>query len=246
MIRTWLFYLVAFPSTLFFSSLGAVCGLVRARPSAFDWIHRNWARSLLWGAGVRLEVQGLEHSVPGRGQIIVANHESMFDIWALMSAVPASLRFVAKEELSKIPVFAAACRAAGHVFIDRRRAAAAGDAMRAAGERMKEEGLTLVLFAEGTRSPDGELRPFRKGAFAIAIETQTFLVPVAIDGTAGILPTGGKRVHPGTVRIRLAEGTSLEGKTSADRDELVRDSQGAVARMLGELRGTGPSGQPTG
>ena len=236
MIRTPFFYAVAFTSTLFFSSLGIVCGLFRAGPATFDWIHRNWARSVLWSAGARVRVDGLEHSVPGRGQIFVANHQSMFDIWALMAAVPASLRFVAKEELAKIPVFAAACRAAGHVFIDRGRAAAAGEAMRSAGERMKSEGLTLVLFAEGTRSTDGRLKKFRKGAFAIAIETQTFLVPVAIDGTGDILPPGGKRVRPGTIRIRLGDGTTLEGKTSADRDALVEQTHGAVARMLESLR----------
>lgn len=237
MIRTVLFYPAMFLSTLFFSSLGIVCGLFRAGPEVFDRIHRAWSRSILRVAGARVEVVGLEHSQPGRGQIFMVNHQSMFDIWALMAAVPASLRFVAKEELARVPIFAAGMRAAGHVFIDRRRPARAGEAMRAAGVRMKRDGLTLVLFPEGTRSEDGSLQAFRRGSFQIAIETQSFLIPVAIDGTGSILPRGSRRVRSGDIRIRLAAGTSLDGKTSSDRDTLVRETYDTMAGMLAEMRG---------
>ena len=236
MIRTIVFYPAMVISTLFFSSLGILCGLFGAGPSVFDRIHRVWSRSILGVAGARVQVEGLEALQPGRAQIFMVNHQSMFDIWSLMAAVPASLRFVAKEELARIPIFAGGMRAAGHVFIDRRKPALAGQAMRAAGERMKRDGLTLVLFPEGTRSGDGGLQAFRRGSFQIAIETQSFLIPVAIDGSGGILPRGGRRVRGGDIRIRLGRGTPLEGMTSADRDALVHETYDAMAGMLVEMR----------
>lgn len=239
MIRVWWFRLVVVLSTMFFSLLGVLGGLVRAPHELYDWIHRTWARSVLAAAGARVEIEGLEHSAPGRAQILVANHQSMLDIWALMAAVPASLRFVAKKELSRIPVFSAACRAAGHVFIDRTRAGEAAESIRAAGERMRREGLTLVLFPEGTRSSDGALGRFRRGAFALAIETRADLVPVAIEGGGRILGRGAKRITPGTIRIRLAPPVPLAGLSAEDRDALVEDTRETVAGMLDDLLGRG-------
>lgn len=236
MIRTLWFRLVVVVSTAFFSLLGVLGGLVRAPHGLYDWIHRNWAGSILAAAGARIVVDGLEHSTPGRAQILVANHQSMLDIWALMAAVPASLRFVAKEELSRIPIFAAACRAAGHVFIDRTQAGKAAGAIRAAGERMRREGLTLVLFPEGTRSSDGALGRFRRGSFALAIETRADLIPVAIEGGGRILGRGAKQVRPGTIRIRLAPPVPLEGVAPEDRDALVDQTRETVAGMLADLR----------
>lgn len=236
MIRVLWFRLVVVVSTTFFSLLGVLGGLVRAPHRLFDWIHRTWARSILGAARAKVVVEGLEHARAGRAQILVANHQSMLDIWALMGAVPASLRFVAKEELSRIPIFASACRAAGHVFIDRRNPGKAAEAIRSAGERMRREGLTLVVFPEGTRSADGRLGRFRRGAFALAIETQADLIPVAIEGGARILGRGAKRVRPGTIRIRLAPPVPLAGLGAADRDALVDETREAVASMLDELR----------
>jgi len=238
-IRVLWFRLVVVLSTAFFSLLAVLGGLVRAPRGHYDWIHRNWGRRVLAAAGVTVAIEGLEHAPPGKAQILVANHQSMLDIWALMATVPASLRFVAKEELARIPIFAAACRAAGHVFIDRGNAVKAAGAIRAAGDRMRREGLTLVLFPEGTRSRDGSLGRFRRGAFALAIETGADLVPVAIEGGGRVLERGAKRVRPGTIRIRLAPPVPLAGLGAEDRDALVEDTRGTVAAMLEDLRGAG-------
>lgn len=232
MIRTFVFTLMTFLSTLVFSLIGVIGGLVRAGHGWFDWIHRNWAGLMLRVAGARLEVEGLENLEPGRGQILVANHQSMLDIWALMAGVPVSLRFVAKAELSKIPVFARACRVAGHVFIDRGEATQARAAIRAAGERIRDEGLTLVLFPEGTRSLDGRVGRFRRGSFALAIESQAHLVPVAIDGTVRVFPKGAKTLRPGVVHIRIAPAIPLQGMTIDDRDPLMDRTHDAIVGLL--------------
>lgn len=242
MLRTFFFAPFAVLCTLAFSSVGVVGGLLGAGKGLFDWIHRNWSRSLLWAAGVRVEAEGLERLRPDAAQIIVANHQSMFDIWALMAVLPVSLRFVAKEELSRVPVFAGACRAAGHVFIDRKDTASAVEEIREAGARMRREGLSLVLFAEGTRSVDGRLRPFKRGPFTLAIETQAPLVPVAVEGGGRILPKGSRRLRPGTLRVRCGEPISVKGLAAQDRDALLARTREAIQGMLGEL-GCG-AGQP--
>lgn len=236
MIRKVLFLPFTVASTLFFSLTSVAGGLVGAPKGLYDWIHRNWARSMLWAAGVRVRASGVEHVGPDRAQIFVANHQSMLDIWAMMAALPASLRFITKAELGRIPVFARACRSAGHVFIDRGDPSAASLAIRKAGERMREEGLSLVLFPEGTRSRDGRLGRFKKGGFALAIETRATLVPVALEGGARILPKGAWLPEPGVIHLRCAPPVPLDRLGPEDRDELLERTRATIARLLSEAR----------
>lgn len=236
MIRGLLFWPFAAVSTLFFSVVSVFGGALGAPKGLYDWVHRSWSRSLLAVAGIRVRTEGLEHVRPGSACIVAANHQSMFDIWTLMAALPLSLRFVAKRELGRIPVFAGACRAAGHAFIDRQDRGAAIRAIRRAGERMRREGLALVFFPEGTRARDGRLQPFKRGTFVLAIETQTPLLPVAIEGTHAVLPAGARAPRPGTITVRCGPLLSLEGRTVEDRDEVLRATRGAIAGMLEELR----------
>lgn len=237
MIRYLVFVAVAVPATSFFSALAVLGGVAGAGPSFFDWIHRTWSGLVLAAGGIRVSARGVEHLDRGGPQVLVANHQSLLDILALFHELPVSLRFVAKMELSRIPLFGTAMRRAGHVFIDRSSRVQAVEAMREAGERMKREGLTLGLFPEGTRSRDGELRRFRRGTFVLAIETQTVLVPVAVDGGPRLLRPDDRRLSPGTVHVRCGEPVLLEGMDRDDRDELLRGARDAVASMLQEMRG---------
>ncbi len=234
MIRSLLFGIVVLVSTIFFSLVAIVAGLTGARKGAYDWVHRNWSRLVLRAAGVEVRVDGLERVEPEGAQIFVSNHQSMFDIWALFATLPVSLRFIAKKELARIPVFAHAMRHAGHVFIDRKDRAQAAEAMRRAGARMKREGLSLGLFPEGTRSRDGRLGPFKKGTFALAIETQTRLVPVVVDGGAEIL--AGWRIRPRPLLLYCGEPIDLSGLAPDDRDELLRRSRAQITQMLERAR----------
>jgi 1-acyl-sn-glycerol-3-phosphate acyltransferase len=235
-IRTCVFYAAAVPLTILFCLLSVTGGVLGAKHSFFDWVHRNWARGLLWVAGVRIDVEGLEHFKSGRPQIIMVNHQSFLDIWALMSVLPGSLRFVAKSELAKIPLVAVAMRAAGHVFIDRGRASRTVDAIRSASTRMREEGLSLVLFPEGTRSYDGKLGHFLRGSFALAIETGAHLVPAAVDGGYAVCPRGSWRISSGTLWVRLAPAVSLSECSSSDRNRLSAETRAAIESMLDRIR----------
>lgn len=242
MIRYVAALAVGVPVTLLFSALAVVGGLARARPGYFDWLHRIWSGLLLAAGGIRVSAEGVEHLDPDAPQVLMANHQSLLDVLALFHALPVSLRFVAKRELGRVPLFGAAMRRSGHVLIDRGNRVQAVEAMRDAGERMKEEGLTLALFPEGTRSPDMELRRFRRGPFVLAIDTGTVLVPVAVDGGPRVLPPGERRVRPGTVHVRCGEPVDLGALDRADRDELLERTRGSVSGMLEEIRrgGDGP------
>ena len=126
MIRTTAFYLTLVFSTIFCGALAAIASLLGGGRVWMDRANRGWARSVLAAAGVRVTVRGLEHLHPSGAQIIAANHQSYFDIWVLIAGLPASVRFIAKRELANIPMLSVGMRSAGHVLIDRDRAAARG------------------------------------------------------------------------------------------------------------------------
>lgn len=199
-----------------------------------DRVQRGWAGALLRASGVTVRADGLERLEPGDPVILMSNHQSNFDIFSLFHALPVSIRFVAKGELARIPVLAHAMRSAGHVFIDRADRRGAAAAMRIAGDRMREDELCLGLFPEGTRSRDGRLGAFKKGSFALAIETQMPIVPIAVDG--GWRLSGGGRIRPGEVRIRVGKPIPTAGKTPADRDVVLEEVREAVRELLVSLR----------
>lgn len=232
MVRTAWFWIVTVPATAFFSTVSIIGGLFRAPARLHDWVHRHWGRTELWAAGVRTRVTGLEHVSRAHPQIFVANHQSIFDIFAILAHVPASVRFVAKKELGRIPIFALAMRTAGHVFIDRNDRRGASEAMRRAGLRMKSERLSLGLFPEGTRSPSGQLREFKKGTFVLAIETQVPIVPLAVDGGSKVSHRG--RIRATEMSISLGDPLPTAGKTPADRDVVLATVRGEIEAMLEE------------
>lgn len=238
MLRTVWFWLVTIPASAFFSGVSIVGGLFRARAGVHDWVHRNWGRTELWAAGVRVSADGLEHVRPEAPQIFVSNHQSIFDIFAILAYVPASVRFVAKRELGRIPILSMAMRAAGHVFIDRRDRRSASRAMRAAGKRMKTDSLSLGLFPEGTRSRTGTLKDFKKGTFVLAIETQVDILPVAVDGGYMIARRG--RIRSGGMRLSVGDPVPTEGLTTDARDEVLAAVRGRISSML-EAGRSGPA-----
>jgi 1-acyl-sn-glycerol-3-phosphate acyltransferase len=146
--------------------------------------------------------------------------------------VPASVRFVAKKELGRIPIFAQAMRAAGHVFIDRQDRRGATESMRVAGIRMKRDRLSLGLFPEGTRSRTGRLGKFKKGALGLAIETQVPIVPLAVDGGYRVSTRGWIRAS--RMRMSLAGPLPTKDKCVDDREEMLAAVRGEIAVMLEE------------
>ncbi|NJD20768.1 MAG: 1-acyl-sn-glycerol-3-phosphate acyltransferase [Gemmatimonadetes bacterium] len=227
---------VGLPVTLWYSGRILWASLRRSPglPCLCEDLPRRWARLLLRVADARVEVENLERIVPDRPQILVANHVSYFDVLALCAMLPGKYRFVGKRELTRVPLFGPAWQACGHISIDRQDKVKAMESLELARRRLVEDRPTVILFPEGTRSRTGELRSFKKGAFVLAIQTGTEVVPAAILGTREVMRKGSLMIHRGrTIRVRFGEPLPVEGLRLEDRDTLTRRAHDAVAALQG-------------
>jgi 1-acyl-sn-glycerol-3-phosphate acyltransferase len=164
----------------------------------------------------------------------VANHQSWFDVFALAGFLPGRGTFVATEELERIPIFGGAWKACGHISIDRSDRKKAIESLDRAGERIRSEKRAVILFPEGTRSADGQLQEFKKGAFIVALKTGVPIVPIGISGSRHVMPKGSFLARPGEIRVRIGEPIPMEGLSVADRDALLGRSRMAVAELMDE------------
>jgi 1-acyl-sn-glycerol-3-phosphate acyltransferase len=197
---------------------------------------RAWARLFLRVCGARVAVQHDALLERGRSYVFVSNHTSNLDAPAILSVVDHPLRFIAKQELGRLPVFGWAARRMGHVFIDRRDSHGAAKAIR---ERIARglTGASLFFFAEGTRSTTDELLPFKKGAALAALQTNLDCVPIAVAGAREVLmPKRLARFEPGPVAVVFGAPLPIEGHSLEQRDALVAAQREAVERALAEAR----------
>lgn len=195
---------------------------------------RLWAPGLLIGAGAKLRIQGLRQVDFSKPHVFVANHQSMIDICALFRALPVPVRFVIKQELAKVPFIGWYARAMGMVFIERGRARDAAERLHGVVSLVRG-GQSLCAFPEGTRSRDGSVRPFKGGAFQVALQAGVPVVPIAIEGSGAVLPTSGFRVRPGTITLRIGTPIPTIGLHAGDRHALAQRAHDAVAAMLAAL-----------
>ncbi len=189
-----------------------------------------WSERFLALAPVDSVVHGAEKIDPERRYVFVANHLSNFDIPLLLRAIPERVRFLAKKELYKIPVFGQAMDKVGIVKIDRTRAMTAHEAINAAAREVLGRGYSLIVFPEGTRSRTGEMQRFKKGAFRIAIDNQVPIVPVVLEGTQDVWPPGAKVFYPGSASVTILDPIETTGRAgNVDIGELTELTR---ARML--------------
>lgn len=198
----------------------------------------RWSDGILRTAGVEVELEGAEHIDPDRPQLVVANHASWFDVFSLAAYFPGPFHFVAKKELARIPVFGRAWRVCGHIEIDRSDHAAAVASLDRAAEKIRSENATIIMFPEGTRSPTGEVRRFKKGAFVLALKAGVPVVPLAVSGSHEVMPKGRWVVRSGRIRIRIGRPIPVDELELADRDRLLRQSREAVIGLLEGMDGT--------
>jgi 1-acyl-sn-glycerol-3-phosphate acyltransferase len=243
MIRLLWVTLVVLPSTLVHSLaavLAALVGVKRRPGGVYDWATVDWSRDVLRAAGTPVEAVGLDRIPRDEPVVYASNHTSMFDIWALAATLPGSTRFVAKEELGRIPILGLAMRRAGHIMIDRfNRARAFGAYEQAAGTI--RSGISPIVFPEGTRSPTGELLPFKNAPFGLAIAAQVPVVPIYVDGTYRILRKGGLQLRSMPIRIQIGEPIPTAGLSADDRDGLRDRVRAAMLELKARVDAAGPS-----
>jgi 1-acyl-sn-glycerol-3-phosphate acyltransferase len=197
---------------------------------------RSWGRRFVRVTGSWVIVRRDSGVEPGRSYVFVSNHTSNLDAPAILSVLDHPLRFIAKKELSYIPVFGWAARRMGHVFIDRKNTARSTRAIRdRIGRGLRGE--SLFFFAEGTRSTRDELLPFKKGAAVAALETGLDCVPIAVAGARDVLkPKGFSLFRPGPVAVVFGKPIPLDGHALERRAELVAAQRAAVEAALVQAR----------
>jgi 1-acyl-sn-glycerol-3-phosphate acyltransferase len=224
--------------------LGSLAGLLmRLRDPTGDWVldvTRWWSRWVTRFAGVRINVENRANLAPDQPYVFMANHASTVDIWALLLGIPRRVRMISKKELARIPFLGWVMWAGRFIFIDRQNAVAARRSIDEAGRRIRG-GASVVIFPEGTRTRDGQMGPFKKGGFHLALDAGVPIVPVALRGTRALMPRGSLLVKSGEVFVTIGPPIPTAGLTVDDRPALIERVRDAIASMIAEP--TSPTGQ---
>jgi 1-acyl-sn-glycerol-3-phosphate acyltransferase len=191
----------------------------------YHGISRCWSRNLLRVCGVRICVRGGEHIDRSHPTVYVSNHASMLDIPVVVAGIADDVRLVYKKELEWIPLFGWGLKWGSYIGIDRGRGNRAAKSLEETVAKIRG-GTSVLLFAEGTRTSNGKLQPFKRGAFHLATRAGVPVTPLTINGSYGIVPKHSLRIRPGTVELVLDVPIHLEETTGRD----------AELRLMGQVR----------
>jgi 1-acyl-sn-glycerol-3-phosphate acyltransferase len=233
-LRSLVTYVNGVLATFVASILAMLVALVRPRSPWVDRIARGWAHACLWPSGVQLTVKGKDRADPTRSYVVVSNHQSTFDIMAHFVAIPVPIRFLAKKELFSTPVLGWALKAMDMVPVDR----GVRNSFRSVEQgarRVAELGKSIIVYPEGTRTVDGGLLPFKKGAFAIAIRTELPVLPTTIYGADRAWKARHKVIDGGPITVMVGEPIPTEGLTDDDVDDLRDRVKQVIQDTLDEL-----------
>ncbi len=230
MIRAFVVVLIALGYILIVGTPFVIHAAITGNTDPLYGIARWGTKLVLWLGGVRLEVNGREKIPAGHAVVFMPNHQSNYDGPALFSILPPIL-VLGKKEFFRVPVLGRAVLLRGFVPVDRRDRDKAIEAVEAAVKRLKA-GHSFLVFPEGTRSRDGRLQLFKKGAFVMAIKAGVPVVPISISGSSKIMPKGKFRITPGTIRITFHQSIPTSNTTLDDRARLRDEVRQIILRGL--------------
>lgn len=207
--------------TIFCSVMSLVFAVLLRRPD--DTVHRVarfWGNAVLFLSGVRVRVEGLENIPRGIPVIFMSNHQGNYDIFTLLGRIPVQFRWIAKKEVFAIPLLGPAMRKAGYISIDRQDRTRAIGSMDEAAAKIRQ-GNSVMTFPEGTRSPDGVIRPFKKGSFYLALQSGVPIVPVTILGSREVMKKRKLNIHAGTITVVIDKPVDVKEYTLENREDLI-------------------------
>jgi 1-acyl-sn-glycerol-3-phosphate acyltransferase len=234
--------------TIALGTLSIASSLFERRGYVAHWCARTWSRLILRTTGVSVAVSGLDRLEAGRTYVFVANHQSIYDIPILFWSLPYQLRIIAKESLGRVPFLGWHLRRTGHMLVDR--AHPDRTAIFSWASALTSNGLSLILFPEGTRSRDGRVGRFKGGTFHLALEAGLPVVPLSVIGSRHVMLKGRLTTYPGRVRLivhdpidtstltgidarafaaRVREIIAPDAETDVRREQTVGSRQSAVA-----------------
>lgn len=179
-----------------------------------------WGRIILQVCSVKVRISGLENLDPSKARIYMSNHQSAFDIFALLACLPLDFKFVLKAELMKIPLLGPTMRRAGYIAIERTNPREAVKSIKRAAEKIRR-GSSVLIFPEGTRSVDGRLQAFKQGGFNLALRSGCEIVPVSIRDSYRIMPKGTWQINKGSFDMHIGKPIVVSGFSKRSITELM-------------------------
>lgn len=228
MIRTIYIFLWVGLSTILWGSTAVIISFFTRTGNPVHKVARIWARGILFVSRIKVTVNGLENIDPTQSYVYMSNHQSNFDIPVLLAYLPVQFRWLAKAELFKIPIFGRAMRGAGYVKIDRFNQEAAFESLNEAARKMKN-GVSIMIFPEGTRSRDGNIRSFKKGGFIMALDAAVPIVPVVLKGTWTIMDKSSLRINTGEVSLNIETPIATTDYTRENKDDLIKSVRAVIS-----------------
>lgn len=223
-------------ATVVFGTLAILLSWIPPRGRAMVRLCRVWSRVILLCSGVRVKAEAAPELDRRRSYVFLSNHQSYFDIPALLATIPGEARFAARHDLFRIPFFGWALTVGGFIPIDREDRSHARDAFKTAGARLTHGG-SVLFFPEGTRSHDGSLGRFQRGGMLLALKRGLPIVPVGIRGARAVMRRGRLRVSPGTIGIRYGRPIDVTAYGVKHRRELAAEVRARVAQLAGLAAG---------
>jgi 1-acyl-sn-glycerol-3-phosphate acyltransferase len=218
-------------STAIMGSISVVVALWDSNGDAQLKVARVWARMLLFFGGARVKTVGLEKVEHGVSYVIVSNHVSYMDTPVLLAHLPVNFRFMAKQELFKVPFIGPHLTNAGHISVPLDDWRAALRVLAGVGAILLKKRQSVLIFPEGGRSVDGELQEFKDGAAYLAIKGKVKLLPVCVIGIHDVLPMHSGHMRPGKVTLRIGDPIEVDGMKTSDRAELTERLKNAIREM---------------
>lgn len=191
-----------------------------------------WARLMCWISFVTVSVRGQENIARGRSYVFVANHQGAYDIFAIYGWLGHNFKWLMKMSLRKIPFVGYACYKAGHIYVERHNPAGIRRTMEDAQRQLKKN-MSVVVFPEGSRSPNGRIATFKRGAFMLATEFNLPVVPVSIDGAYSVMPRNARLPRPGHIVLTIHAPIEA-AEEGHDLNELMRQSHDIICADLGQ------------
>jgi 1-acyl-sn-glycerol-3-phosphate acyltransferase len=190
---------------------------------------RLWGKVALLANRVKVRIEGMENLDEKGPYIFMSNHQGSYDIFALLGHLPYQFKWLAKKELFSIPFFGWTMAAAGYISIDREGTRETVEAMNVAAQKIRE-GMSVVIFPEGSRSPDGSIQPFKKGGFTLAIKAKVPIVPLAISGSRDIMPKDKLTTVAGEIRMFVDHPIKTQHCSSKDRELLMKQVRETISK----------------
>ncbi len=229
MIRTIFVWSCIVAATLFLGVFAFVTYPFDRKGKVGHCYAKLWGKAALLANRVRVTTEGMEQ-LDGKGPyIFMSNHQGYYDIFAFLSHLSYQFKWLAKKELFSVPFLGWTMAAVGYISIDRGGTRDTVEAMNEAAQRIRD-GMSVVIFPEGSRSPDGMIQPFKKGGFTLAIKSKVPIVPVAISGSRDIIPKGKLAVNPGEIRIRVGHPIETENCALKDREWLMEKVRETISK----------------